>query len=350
MILEESVLQECYYHLKSGLFQVKELESTALDNLVKNKMPAVGVDLGGTKIRAAAIMDSQLVSEPRQVPTPNGPENIVQAVLDLVLGFQKEFVLSGIGIATAGIVNCDTGEIVGSTGNLPGWTGTPLKQVLEEKTMLPTLVDNDANAAAYGEASARHMMHTTCVSVVTLGTGIGGGLILKGKLYRGAHWGGGEIGHIRIAMGNKRLCTCGLFDCWEAYGAGRGLVTTAKDILSGLSSNQTPLCSKGDKLTTHDIVDAARSGDIVAQRAMETWHEHIASGMVNLAHILDPDAFIVTGGLADCVDFGLLHEMVTDRCLPRIGESLEIYKSELGGMAGIIGAGQLVLDSMLESK
>jgi predicted NBD/HSP70 family sugar kinase len=76
---------------------------------------------------------------------------------------------------------------------------------------------------------------------------------------------------------------------------------------------------------------------------METWHEHIAAGMVNLAHILDPDAFIVTGGLADCVDFGLLHEMVTDRCLPRIGESLEIYKSELGGMAGIIGAGQLVL-------
>ena len=161
---------------------MKELESKTLDNLVKNKMPAVGVDLGGTKIRAAAVMDSQLVSEPRQVPTPIGPENIVQAVLDLVLGFQKEYVLSGVGIATAGIVNCETGEIVGSTGNLPGWTGTPLKQVLEEKTMLPTLVDNDANAAAYGEASARHMMHTTCVSVVTLGTGIGGGLILNGKL------------------------------------------------------------------------------------------------------------------------------------------------------------------------
>lgn len=325
---------------------MNQVESPNLDNLIKNKMPAVGVDLGGTKIRAAAIADGKLVSEPRQVPTPSGPENIVQAILDLVVGFQKDFVLSGIGIATAGIVNCDTGEVIGSTGNLPGWTGTPLKKVLEERTMLPTLVDNDANAAAYGEAHSRDLMRTSCVAVVTLGTGIGGGLIINGKLFRGAHWSGGEIGHIRISMGNKRLCTCGLFDCWEAYGAGRGLVATGREILSGLSSGATPLYDKGENLTTHDIVDASRKGDIVAQRAMDQWHEHIAAGMVNLAHILDPDAFIVTGGLADCVDFNLLREMVTDRCLPRIAESLIIHKSELAGMAGIIGAGQLVLDAI----
>lgn len=319
-----------------------------IDNLVKTKMPAVGVDLGGTKIRAAAVLDRQLVSEPRQVPTPSGPDNIIQAVVDLVNSFQKDFVLAGVGIATAGIVNCDTGEVIGSTGNLPGWSGTPLKSAIEGRTMLPVLVDNDANAAAYGEAVARNLTHTTCVAVVTLGTGIGGGLVLGGKLYRGAHWGGGEIGHLRIGMGNKRLCTCGLFDCWEAYGAGRGLVITAKDILSGLGDDQTPLKQKFDNLTTHDIVEAARKNDIVAMRAMDMWHEHIAAGMVNLAHILDPDAFIVTGGLADCVNFELLHELVTDRCLPRIGESLFIHKSELGGMAGIVGAGQLVLDTMLE--
>jgi len=323
---------------------------SSVDTFVKTKMPAVGVDLGGTKIRAAAVMDSKLVSEPMQVATPSGPENIVQAVIDLISTFQHDYVLSGVGIATAGIVNCNTGEIIGSTGNLPGWSGTPLKQVLEAKTMLPTLVDNDANAAAYGEASSRELMNTSCISVVTLGTGIGGGLIINGKLFRGAHWVGGEIGHIRISMGNKRLCTCGLFDCWEAYGAGRGLVATAKDILSGLSSNQTPLCALGEKLSTYNIVDAARSGDIVAQRAMDSWHEHIAAGLVNLAHILDPDAFIITGGLADCVDFSLLHEMVTDRCLPRIGESLIIHKSNLGGMAGIVGAGQLVLDSLAEKQ
>lgn len=330
---------------------MKDLDMTVdtnIDNLVKTKMPAIGVDLGGTKIRAAAVLDRKLISEPRQIATPNGPDNIIQGILDLVAGFQQEYTLAGIGIATAGIVNCDTGEIIGSTGNLPGWSGTPLKKELEAKTMLPTLVDNDANAAAYGEAVARDLINTTCVAVVTLGTGIGGGLVVGGKLYRGAHWGGGEIGHIRIGMGNKRLCTCGLFDCWEAYGAGRGLVITAKDILAGLGDDQTPLKLKFDTLTTHDIVNAAAKNDIVAMRAMDMWHEHIAAGMVNLAHILDPDAFIVTGGLADCVNFELLHELVTDRCLPRIGESLFIHKSELGGMAGIVGAGQLVLDSIME--
>lgn len=172
---------------------------TNIDNLVKTKMPAIGVDLGGTKIRAAAVLDRKLISEPRQIATPNGPDNIIQGILDLVAGFQQEYTLAGIGIATAGIVNCETGEVIGSTGNLPGWSGTPLKKELEAKTMLPTLVDNDANAAAYGEAVARDLINTTCVAVVTLGTGIGGGLVVGGKLYRGAHWGGGEIGHFASA-------------------------------------------------------------------------------------------------------------------------------------------------------
>jgi glucokinase len=319
-----------------------------IDSIIKNKIPAVGIDLGGTKIRAALIQDAKLASEPRQVPTPLGPDNIVQAILQLVQDFQKDHLLAGIGIATAGIVNCDTGDIIGSTGNLPGWTGTPLKQVLESKTLLPTVVDNDANAAAYGEASAGHLMHAKCVCMVTLGTGIGGGIIFDGQLYRGAHWGGGEIGHLKIAHNNQRLCTCGLFDCWEAYGAGIGLVNTGKELLRNITPDQTPLAAKLDTLTTYDISQAYKAGDMIAKKAINTWHEHVATGMVSLAHILDPDVFIVTGGMADLVDFELLHEMITDRCLPRIGEGLVVQNSVLGGMAGIIGAGQIVLDLLLQ--
>jgi glucokinase len=325
-------------------------ERNSIDSLIKKTLPAIGIDLGGTKIRAALVQDNRLASQPRQVPTPQGPDKIIEAILDLVASFQQEYTVTGVGIATAGIVNCDSGDIIGSTGNLPGWTGTPLKQVLESRTLLPTLVDNDANAATYGEASSNHLLHAKCVSVVTLGTGIGGGLIINGKMFRGAHWGAAEIGHMRINMGNQRLCTCGLFDCWEAYGAGIGLVNTGKDVLRGLTEYQTPLLAKLDTLTTHDIANAAKVGDMAAQKALHKWHEYIAAGMINIAHILDPDAFIVTGGLADLVDFTLLQEMIVDRCLPTIGEKLIVRKSELGGMAGIVGAGQLVLDTILEGK
>lgn len=330
-----------------------QVESASIDNLLRNNMPALGVDLGGTKIRAALVKDGQVVSEPRQIPTPQGPDKIIDGIVELVRGFQKDISavgtgvgIAGVGVATAGIVDCNTGEILGSTGNLPGWSGTSLKKVIEGKILLPVHVDNDANAAAYGEASSRNLMHSNCVVTVTLGTGIGGGLVINGKMFRGAHWGGGEIGHMRINLNNKRLCTCGLFDCWEAYGSGRGLVATGKDILSGLSAEQTPWV-KGE-LTTHMIVDAAKNNDIVAKRIMHTWHEHIACGMSSLAHTLDPDVFIVTGGLADCVDFALLKELVTDRVLPRIGDHLTIHKSELEGLAGIVGAAQLVLDNLLE--
>jgi len=311
-------------------------------------MPALGIDLGGTKIRAAAVLDNKLLGEPLQVPTPNGPDNIVRAILDLVITFQAKYILKGIGIATAGIIDGETGEVIGSTGNLPGWTGTPLKLAVERSTLLPVHVENDANAAAFGEVSARNLRGLKCVCVVTLGTGIGGGLLIDGKLFRGAHWGAGEVGHARISLGNKRLCTCGLFDCWEAYGSGRGMVATAKDILEGLTPGQSPLLKLMPELTTRQIVKAANDGDIIAQRAINVWHEHVAIGIVNLAHVLDPDVFVLTGGMAECVDFALLHEMVVDRCMPRIGENMNIQKSELEGIAGIIGAAQLVMDAILE--
>ncbi len=315
---------------------------------MKKAVPALGIDLGGTKIRAAAVLDNKLVSKPREVPTPNGSDNIVQAIVDLANFFQTKYVLAGLGIATAGIIDGNTGEVIGSTGNLPGWTGTPLKAAVESKVLLPTYIENDANAAAFGEASARNLRDLKCVCVVTLGTGIGGGLLIDGKLYRGAHWGAGEVGHHRISLGNKRLCTCGLFDCWEAYGSGRGMVATAKDILQGLTPGQTPLADIADELTTRQIVATAKKGDIIAKRVVSTWHEHIAVGLANLAHIVDPDVFVLTGGMAECVDFAMLHEMVIDRCMPRIGEKMNIQKSELEGVAGIIGAAQLVLEALLE--
>ncbi len=332
--------------------KTESIESARLDELAKNKLPALGIDLGGTKIRACVVTERELVGKPVQIPTPEGPNNILRALEDLIRDFQsKHSLLAGVGIATAGIVNCDTGEVVGSTGNIPGWAGTPIKRIIESRVLMPVHVDNDANAAAYGEACTDELRGKKILVAVTLGTGIGGGIVIEGRQFRGANWGGAEIGHIQIAQGNKRLCTCGLFDCWEAYGSGRGLLMTARESLDGIALNQSPLANGSkDSLSTYAIFAAASKGDLLAQSIVHKWLEHIAHGLVNLAHILNPDCFVLTGGLADSVDIALLEDMVVDRCLPRIGEVIEIRKSTLQGNSGLLGAAQFVLDHLLKSK
>ncbi len=329
--------------------KAKSLDQTKIDRIAKSHMPALGIDLGGTNIRAAAVRDNEIITEPQRIATPEGRENIIEGILELISKFQQD-VFVGVGIATAGIVNGDTGEIIGSTGNLPGWSGTPLKQVLESKLGIPVHVENDANAAGYAEARIDELKRKRCVVTVTLGTGIGGGIVLHGRLFRGANWAAGEVGHIKIAQGNKRLCTCGLFDCWEAYGSGRGVIQTAQELLEGVTEAQTPLAKNVDEITTYQIFDAADQGDIMAQKIVERWHEHISHGLVNLAHVLNPDCFVITGGLSENVDFRLLEEMVVDRCLPRVGDSIEIRNSALQGQAGIIGAAQFVIDELMTIK
>lgn len=312
----------------------------------KKQVPAIGIDLGGTKILAGLVSSSKLLGEPMRVPTPQGRDNIVQALLDIVEKFQKETLVLGVGISTAGVVEPKSGEIIGSTGNLPGWSGTKLKHIIQDKTALRTVVENDANSAAYGECHASGLSHKTCVIMVTLGTGIGGGIILNGRLYRGAHFAGGEIGHIKISMENKRHCTCGGWDCWEAYGSGRGLQTTGWEAVQGLAEDKSVLVAKKDNLKTQDIIDAAKAGDMIGRKALELYHKHVAFGMVALCQTFDPDCFVMSGGMSKFVDLKLLKELVQDWTLPTISDNLEIYPACLGEAAGLIGAAQLVLDAV----
>lgn len=314
----------------------------------KSQIPAIGIDLGGTKILAGLVSQCRLLGEPIKVPTPQGPEKIIETILELIKELQKKQIVLGVGISTAGIVDPENGQIIGSTGNLPGWEGTPLKTIIQSKTALRTIVENDANSAAYGECHAAGLGHKTCVIMVTLGTGIGGGIILQGKLYRGANFAGGEIGHIKISMENKRRCTCGLWDCWETYGSGRGLQTTGWEMLNGVKEEQSSLVAIKDKLRTQDIIEAVKKGDLLAQKSMDKYHEHIAVGMVALCHTLDPDCFVVSGGMSRFVDLKIIKDLLSDLTLPRVSEKLEIYPSCLGVSAGLIGAGQLVLDAVTE--
>jgi glucokinase len=314
----------------------------------RSQIPAIGIDLGGTKILSGLVSNCRLLGEPVKVPTPKGADKIIDAILQVIADIQKEHIVLGAGISTAGIVDPSSGEVIGSTGNLPGWEGTHLKTIIQNKTALRVVVENDANSAAYGECHAAGLSQKTCVIMVTLGTGIGGGIILHGRLYRGAHFAGGEIGHIKITMENKRHCTCGLWDCWETYGSGRGLQATGWEMLQGVTEEQSKLAALRDRLTTQDIIEGAKNGDIIAKKALDLYHEHVATGLVALCHSFDPDCFVISGGMSKFVDLKLLRDLLADRTLPRVSEKLEIYPSCLGEAAGLVGAGQLVLDAVTE--
>lgn len=326
----------------------KDGDATHMESgTTRPKMNTLGIDLGGTKLAAAVVCDGQLVTEVKKVPTPKGADKIVESLLGLIADFQKDHLIAGVGIATAGVVNVETGEVIGSTGNLPGWTGTQLKKLVEQKTMLPTHAENDANAAAYAEVHAAGLGDKECVVTITLGTGIGGGLVMNGKLYRGQHWAGGEVGHLKISMDNKRLCTCGRWDCWEAYGSGSGFLRTSKEIIATIKPEQSDLAGKLPELTNEMVGAAADKGDPVAHKIIDIWHEHVATGLVSLAHALDPYCFFITGGMEKFVKFEMLRELFIDGSLPMIGQNVKILPATLGTSAGMIGAASLVVDNMV---
>jgi len=310
------------------------------DSYVKMKMPAIGIDIGGTKISGALVAGTKVISEILTVFTPPGRENIVPELVGMITQLRELASVSSVGIATAGIVDSTAGDVLASAANISGWTGTKLKTMLESKVLISVYVDNDCNAAALGDAAALNLLDKTCVVGISIGTGIGGGIILNGKPYRGASFAAGEVGHQRITIENKRLCSCGLYDCWEEYGAGKGLLTTTRELLAGFTAEQTPLAGK-ENLTTYDIAEAAGNGDIIANKALDIWHQHLAVGLVNIAFILNPDCFIFSGGLSSIVDLEKLEELVKDRCLPELADKLEFVRSPLGETAGIVGAAQL---------
>jgi glucokinase len=320
-----------------------------LDSRLKTKLPALGIDIGGTKMMAAVVNHEGMSGEPIKVPTPQGRDNILNTIVELAEKFRKEHSLSGIGIATAGIVNTETGTILGATGNLPGWTGTPIKKIIENKTMLPVHVENDANAAAFAEAQIKEFKDKACVVLLTIGTGIGGGILINGKLLRGQYYGAGHCGHIKLSMDKKRLCPCGLFDCFEAYASGSGLLVTAYEILANQSEHESSLVALANSktLTNEAVLAAYIEKDTPASQIINLWHNHLAAGLSSLAHIFNPYCFILGGGLNSFIDLDVLTKLVQDITLPAIGEHIKIVRSEFGNTAGLIGAAQLLMESLM---
>ena len=300
----------------------------------KYKKTIMGVDIGGTKIAAALVSSGKLMSPIYSVKTPRG-ERILSVVGKSYETFSKKYLISGIGISTAGMVN-DYGRIVGSTGNIPGWQGTKVKEILQKKYRLPVVVENDANAAAYAEYQIGSAKGANPLLMITLGTGVGGGVVVNGRLVRGSHFAGGEIGHIKLSYTKQRLCTCGRYDCLEAYASGNGLLALIKHYFS----------DKYKSISTKDLFRFAKRKNILAIRAIEDWHFYIALGICNLYQVVDPEKIILSGGLSKEINIDYLTNQTRMLLLPALGKSIKIEKSVLGNDAGLLGAALLASQSL----
>lgn len=314
---------------------------------------AVGLDIGGTKISAAKVSLAEGISDFAKTATPEQGQAFVSVIEELVLPLKAQADTEPakcLGIASAGTINSDTGEIFGATGNLPALRDIgSLKDVLEAHLEIPVHIENDANAAAYGEARMGAARGYTEVLMITLGTGVGTGFLVHNTLVRGAHFSAGEGGHIAISMNKERLCTCGKWDCWETFASGTGLAETARRALEAAPNAQSSQIMANthdiEAVTTRDVIAAWRSGDFIAQEVMDTWHYHIAVGLGSLLNVLDPQITVVGGGMAQFVDFPKLKTLTKERSMYK---EIQLVPAELGNQAGIMGAALLALERVYQ--
>lgn len=291
---------------------------------------AIGVDIGGTKILSAIVDNSGNILKTVRVPSEGkeGREKILYHLYQAIEELISEDIV-GIGIGTAGQVDPDTGVIVTATPNLKDWAGTPLKDIVENRFKLPTYVDNDGNVAALGEWWVGGGRGARCLLCLTIGTGIGSGIVYEGKVFRGARGVGAELGHMSIKYDGIR-CNCGGIGCIEAYASGSALIRRLQE--------------KGKFFTSpEEIQFSAESGDKIVLEAVKEIGELLGYAIVSFINIFNPDIILLSGGVSNLGDLLInpIREIVNTYALPG-GRDVRIERAVLGEKAGVVGASALV--------
>jgi len=307
----------------------------------------IGVDIGGTKVAAAVVDEDGIMIEKLRVDTPaKTPGAINDAIADLVWKLRERHDVEAVGMGAPGFVSADRSTVL-FTPNLP-WRAEPLGAEMTERLNLPTVVENDANCAAWAEARFGAAKGEQNIVALTIGTGIGGGIIIDGRLVRGEFGIAAEIGHMNVVIEGGLRCGCGNRGCWEQYGSGRALVRDAQDfarISPSLAQRMLELSGGDpDKITGPEVTQAAREGDPAALEIYRVIAGSIGYGMADLAAVLDPAVFLIGGGVADAGE--LLREPVEKAYLERLtGRGrrpfAKVLIAQLGGEAGIVGAADL---------
>ncbi len=307
----------------------------------------LGIDLGGTKIGTGLVNCAGVVAAEDYRPTEvlQGQE----AVIARMIAAAREVIarsglshaqIAAVGIGAPGPMNIPEGVLL-EPPNLPGWRNVPIRQLIRDALDLPTFLENDANAAGIGEylygagRGTRHMIY------VTVSTGIGGGLILDGKIYHGTIGGAGEIGHMTI-LPNGPHCGCGNRGCLEALASGTAIAREAQELINrGVSTCLVEITyGRSFSVTAKDVVEAMRRGDTYAREIIERAMYYLGLGMANLVNLFNPQMIVIGGGLANIGD-ALLDPVIRGievHAFPSARQYVQVCLAELGERVGIVGA------------
>lgn len=312
----------------------------------------IGIDVGGTNVKIALVDKSGKIIYSNSVPTyaKMGYEytvnNIKQAIKDLMKETNTTTKdIDGIGFDFPGQVDYKTG-VVKLAPNIPGWVNVPIAQMIEEEFHIPTRIDNDVRCAALGEMKFGAGQGCENFVCITVGTGIGSGLVINGQLVRGASNAAGEIGHIKLQMKDGLICGCGDTGCLEAYASGPSIVAMAQDYIKGGKSTKfrEMAAAEGGEITPYMVAKAAEAGDPVAKRIFAIVGEYIGIGLTSVINLLNPEKVIIGGGVAEAGDLLLdpIRKTIKERAMVVAGSAVEIVPAQLGNSAGVIGASMLI--------
>lgn len=311
----------------------------------------IGVDIGGTNVKIALVDKKGEISYPKTVPTraEMGYEytisNITQCIKDLLAEAKVSTNdIEGIGFGFPGQIDCDNG-IVRILPNIPGWIDVPIADIMQKEFNVPVKVDNDVRCAALAELNYGAGKGCHNLICITVGTGIGSGLIINNKLVRGASNAAGEIGHIKLSLGEGPICGCGDTSCFEAYASGPAIVAMAKEyIAGGKSTKYREIAGSSEAITPAVVCKAAQEGDVVAKRIFTVMGEYLGIGLSGVVNLLNPEKIVVGGGVADAGEllFDPLRKTLKERAMPIQGAAVEVVPAQLGNTAGIIGASLLI--------
>jgi len=307
----------------------------------------VGIDLGGTNIKGGVLTEDKEVLCRVSISTEasGGPDHVIKLMAGLVERVIKEAKVNrkevaAVGVGAPGSMSHTLGIII-KPPNLPGWLNVPLRDRIKELTGLPTTLENDANAAAWGEFWAGAGRGTTHMVMFTLGTGVGGGIITDGRLLRGHFDNGAELGHMIVQPGGRK-CGCGQKGCLEAYASAYYTGKRAQEAVeAGEPSSLAQVLKTTGQVTSEDVVNAAAKGDALAARIWDESCFYLAVACVNMQHATNPERILMAGGMIHAGEKALLDPVrkhAADMTWKAADDLPNITFATLGNDAGMIGA------------
>ena len=307
----------------------------------------IGIDVGGTKVLGGVVDEAGKVLTTARKDTPRqGGSALTQTIADVAKELLEQHSVTSVGVSAAGFVSSDRKTML-ATPNIADWNGVDLDNQLTTLIGLPVVIENDANAAAWGEAKFGAGKNQDHMMMLTVGTGIGGGIVVNGALYRGGFGIAAEFGHMRVVP-EGHICGCGARGCFEQYASGNALLRHAREAINASPEVARNLLSRGDGtvagLTGQAITEAARDGDPVALAAFNTTGQWLGAGIASLAVLLDPACVVIGGGVIDAGEILLKPTRESlERNMPFAGKHPypQIIAAQLGNEAGLVGVADL---------